>query len=77
MLQIDVIVIKRKQHLLPVKYTECVIDISSIEQNRGALIVLYPILFVMPHEKVGQDEARGEPIDTSSISSQNEPLDKK
>ena len=39
--------------LFTLKYAESVIDILSIELNLGALVVLYPILLVMPHEKVG------------------------
>ena len=62
---IDVIV-KGNSILFPLKYTEIVIGISSMKQNLGALIVLYPVLLVMPHERLAKTGAREEPIDTPS-----------
>jgi len=51
-LGIDVI-LKGNSIFFPLKYTERVIDLSLIEQNLRGLVVFYPILLVMPHEKVG------------------------
>ena len=52
MLGTDVIV-KGNSILFSLKYTESVIDLSSIGQNLRSLIVLYPIPLVMSHEKIG------------------------
>jgi len=62
-LGIDVIV-KGNSIFFPLKYTERVIDISSIEQNLRAFVVCYPILLLCPMKRMAKRGARGEPIDT-------------
>ena len=56
-----------QQHVAPSQIHKKVIDISSIEQNLRALVVFYPIPLIMPHDKVGKDGGKGEPIDTTYL----------
>jgi len=62
-LGIDVIV-KGNSILLPLKYTESVIDISLIEQNLRALVVSIQSFSLCPMKRLSKMGARGKPIDT-------------